>query len=647
MNQNIGNFIFSECKGVRLLHSVKLIAILVSLLCSYPAILRAAAAHSVETKIFPIQPEDVLIIHNDYGRVQIRTWENPELQARIWKIAVDDSQLDNVAVISEKRSHKLFFKSYFYDYRAESVYIEIQAPKFVNVVVWGANPAVEISGIEGYVRVHTLTGLITGEDLISSVSLLSEQGDILFRSRLQPKRDVRLESVYGDILCDLREGLNLRGWARAGGTLSWNREVELESGSLEKQVGTGGPLLYAGSLSGNVQLRFTKFTTHHIPDQGSSMEELTGDTADPAAQTHRTSSPAKSAPHSAGQSTAAATADAENEEPWRTSGSGDERPPIDRGYALKVNVDWVYLNVSVRDRYANRSVADLQKDDFLVYENETLQNVEHLQSTEAPFDLLLLLDISGSTRSHMRLIKKASIGFIGEIKPNDRIAVATFNSRTRLIQDFTNDRHEAAKAIEQIRSGGGTAFYDALDTSIDDYMRGREGRKAIVVFTDGVDNQLTGDYANGSHLTFGELFREIQEIETIIYTIFLDTERDNPSTRRRRTGSVIDILGDIIRGRTPPYNPRIPGRDGAYEEARKQLHMIADQTGGRMYSPWRIEDLSGVYSEIADDLRIQYRLGYTSSNPVQDGSWRKIRVKIKNRPNAVARTRKGYYARRG
>ena len=302
-----------------------------------------------------------------------------------------------------------------------------------------------------------------------------------------------------------------------------------------------------------------------------------------------------------------------------------------------MNVDWIYLNVSVRDRRSNRSIPNLVREDFMVYENGSEQTVEKFQTSETPFHLLLLLDVSGSTRSYMRMIKKASIDFTREINSDDRIAVATFNSYTRLIQDFTNDRTRLRRSINRIRSGGGTAFYDALMTSVNEYMHNIEGRKAVVVFTDGVDNQLTGDYKNGSRTRFQDLYREVREDDSLIYTIFLNTERDAGPSRSRG-----GILGDILRGGTPPIIPGSRNKRGVYEEARRQLETIAGQTGGRSYSPRRIDDLAHAYSEIADDLRVQYTLAYSSTNAIRDGSWRKIRVKIKDRPELQARTRRGY-----
>jgi VWFA-related protein len=313
----------------------------------------------------------------------------------------------------------------------------------------------------------------------------------------------------------------------------------------------------------------------------------------------------------------------------------------------------VFLNVSIRDRNTNRTISGLQQDDFHVYEDGVRQNIEHFQPTEMPFNLLLLLDISGSTEPYIDLIKEASIDFTRQINANDRIAVAVFNSRTELVQDFTSDRRVVASAIDRVRSGGGTAFYDALEACVDDYIQGVEGRKAIVVFTDGVDNRLSGNRAQGSRTSFEELYRKIQEIDPIIYPIFLDTEGNMGTTTRYPggggTGGILgDILGDIIRGRTSRRVPRTVGGSPSrvYEEAREQLQLIADQTGGRMYAPHAIEDLRGVYSEVAGDLRIQYRLGYSSTNKAQDGKWREIQVRVENYPNAAVRTRRGYYATR-
>jgi VWFA-related protein len=598
-----------------------------------------------EYKSFAASPGDTIIVQNDYGRIRIEPTTGSSVEIRSEKRSGAKSA-NPPAVMADKRGDKVFVYCFYSDSPGQSVDIGIRAPKAINIIVWGANPGIEARGLEGSVRLQSLTGDTIAEDLSGSVSVISESGNIVYRSGAQPHGDVRLETTSGDVTCELGEFLNGRGWFRAGGTVSLGKESQ--SGQVEQQFGTGGPLIYAGSLKGNVRVE--------IKSRQERTVQVPATSAPPAGDSKPVSAPPPAVPEQAPRNRPQATDAGRAQTPPNTDAPAQtaksDTPPIvgsDGSPTFKVSVDWVFLNVSVRDRYSNRSLTDLTAEDFGVYEDGVLQEVGLFETAESPFHLLLLLDVSGSTESFIGLSKEASIQFTGEINANDRIGAATFNSNVRLIQDFTNDRREVAASIRRVRSGGGTAFYDALLECVDNYMRGIQGRKAIVVFTDGVDNQLSGSRGEGSRTPFRELFRRIQEIDTIIYPIFLDTE-EGSSTGVPSTGTVGDILADIILGGRIPS--RLPGPStnpqsdrAAYREARAQLQEIADQTGGRMYAPQAINDLNRVYSEIADDLRIQYWLGYTSSNRNMDGSWRAIQVKVKNRSNAVVRTRKGYYAR--
>ncbi len=328
--------------------------------------------------------------------------------------------------------------------------------------------------------------------------------------------------------------------------------------------------------------------------------------------------------------------------------------------AIKVSVNTVLLNASVRDRRSNRSIGGLQLNDFRVYEDGVLQQLQHMTITDVPYNLLLLMDVSGSTWSYMKLMKKAATEFTREIGENDRVAVAKFNSKVHLVEDFTPDLKAAGKTISRLHSGGGTAFYDALMACVDKYMRNVDGRKAIVVFTDGVDNVLEGNPREGSRTSFRDLFSRLQETDILIYTIFLNSRG---KTMAGSGGSVGGPLGGTVPTTGPfpfpfprpfpsPRPARLPTRrrsskplDGereAYRIAREQLAAIAGLTGGRMYAPLSANDLSSVYSEIADDLRLQYVLTYVSSNPSQSDQWRTIHVDVIGHPEAAVRTRKGY-----
>jgi VWFA-related protein len=615
------------------------------------------AQTGVETRSVPVTRGDTLIVSNDYGSVHIRSAPTAAMGVKITRKTRGATPASSLKVDFQRNPDTISFRSSFSGIPGEAVDFEIKTPEFMNVRITGANPNVDIGGIHGSVRVENRTGMVVLEDLTSAVSVLTGKGDVIYRANLQPAGDVRIEATSGNIYFELGEHLNLQGQFHAGGTITWNREPAIRVKSLEKQMGTQGPLLYAGSTTGNVEVRFTEIPQvagTAPPKQPGTIPAASGKIQSNASEIAK---PAASPPAS-GQ---------------ETTGAGQQPSAPPGGYSMKVSVDSVSLNVSVLDRENGRSIGQLQTEDFLVYEDGVLQQIDELAHAEVPFNLLLLLDVSGSTDSFLPMMKRSAIDFTRQIKVNDRIGIATFNSGVRLIQGFTNDRAVAANAIQTIQAGGGTAFYDALTACLDQYLRDVEGRSAIVVFTDGVDNQLYGQPGAGSFVRFDDLYRRIQEIEPLIYTIFLDTEGTFPATTGGRgpggrgpagTGTIIGVIGDIMRGGKPPATypptnpnplpnplptPRVPtSREerAAYEEAMNQLRLIAEQTGGRFYSPGRIEELSGVYTQIADDLRVQYQLSYSSTNHKNDGRWREIRVQVKNHPRAVVRTRKGYYVRK-
>ena len=318
--------------------------------------------------------------------------------------------------------------------------------------------------------------------------------------------------------------------------------------------------------------------------------------------------------------------------------------PQTGGYNIRLEVNSVLLNVSVRDRRTNRTIPDLRKDDFLVLEDGIVQQVEQLISSDAPFYPLLLLDNSGSTREFLPLIKEAAIDFVEQLKPNDQVAVATFNSLTRLERDFTDDHAGLAKAIERIDSIGGTAFYDALLTCINYYLHGITGRTAVVVLTDGVDNRLEGPNSEGSRNDFPLLYRRIREVDPIVYLIFLDTRSRSSVPKPVTLGGQGPLPRQWPIPRKQPQQQK-PSQAEIYATAQEQLQLIADQTGGRMYHLTSIRDLPKIYGEIVEDLRIQYLLAYTPNHLTLDGKWHEIRVQLKNHPEAAVRTRKGYYAK--
>jgi Ca-activated chloride channel family protein len=285
--------------------------------------------------------------------------------------------------------------------------------------------------------------------------------------------------------------------------------------------------------------------------------------------------------------------------------------------AIKLNARWVNLNVSVTDRQGKKVTA-LKREDFVVLENGVSQEIVHFAPVDAPVNLVLLLDLSGSIGGKLKAMKKAAIRFVESLKDNDRMAVAVFTSRFKLVTGFTSDHKRLKDCIDDIKHpGGGTRLYDAEWKTFDLLNEIKEGRKAIVVLTDGVDSVLLPDEVeDGSRRSFDELLSRAVEEDTTIYPIYFDTEPD---------------MGHR-------YSKNI------YADARTQLRALADQTGGAYFMARRIEDLDGVYQLVAAELHALYSVAYAATDTSKDGHWRAIKLKVKL-DGINTKTKRGYFAK--
>jgi Ca-activated chloride channel family protein len=265
----------------------------------------------------------------------------------------------------------------------------------------------------------------------------------------------------------------------------------------------------------------------------------------------------------------------------------------------------------------------LQQKDFMVFENGVPEEITFFASNATPFDLVLLLDLSGSTSDKLDLIRKSARRFVEAARPVDRICIITFTNAPRVVAPFTTDHAELIKRIKKIEKPvGGTNFWDAmrfvLSSVLDESSRGVH-RSAIVVMTDGVDNALPDVPGDGSVTSFADLMEIIRRSGSIVLPIYLDTEEEM-----------------IRQGRGAPQ---------AYFLARRQLLIMADESGGVIYQARRLEDLKGVYEQVMNDLSTVYSIGYRPTNRQRNGSWRAVAVRLAGRPDLAARTRRGYYAR--
>ncbi|HZS48508.1 MAG TPA: VWA domain-containing protein [Blastocatellia bacterium] len=290
----------------------------------------------------------------------------------------------------------------------------------------------------------------------------------------------------------------------------------------------------------------------------------------------------------------------------------DSESPISLGTRL------VELNVKVAD-ISGKGIADLHREDFSVFEDGVKQSISYFEPESAPFDLVLMLDFSSSTEDKSKLIKDAAAHFVDTLKANDRIAVIAFTDKFKLVSDFSNNHEELKKHINKIKAHGGTALYDSLWRVYDMLKTDKQERKAIVLMTDGVDESLDAPDEYPAEHPYEELLSRVTEEGASIYPIYLDTEHEEVDVERNSTHRTFEI-------------------------ARFRLAQLAEETGGLAFKAAQLEDLDKVYPLVAGELRTVYSIGYNPSNTVADGKMRKIRVEI-DRPNAVARTRKGYVAK--
>lgn len=287
---------------------------------------------------------------------------------------------------------------------------------------------------------------------------------------------------------------------------------------------------------------------------------------------------------------------------------------------LRIDTDLVTLNVSVFNRTAAKGPVTLQQKDFTIRDDGLPQEISFFESGETPLDLVLLLDLSGSTADKIGLIRKSAKRFVDAVRPGDRVAILTFTADIQLVSRLTSDHAALKKSIDDIEKPvGGTNFWDALRFVLEHVAiqsRVEQRRSAIVVMTDGVDNALPGVFGDGSVTTFDQLMKIVRGMDTIILPIYLDTEKEsNPRS-------------------TPP---------SAYTLARDQLAMLASESGNQVYRARRVKDLDGVYAQVIRDLSTVYSIGYRPDNRKHEGAWHDVAVQVVGHPDILVRAKRGYF----
>jgi len=273
---------------------------------------------------------------------------------------------------------------------------------------------------------------------------------------------------------------------------------------------------------------------------------------------------------------------------------------------IVLDVNRVNTLFTVSDK-KGRFVTDLKKEDFEIIEEKKPQKiVEFVSETDLPLRLAVLIDTSNSIRDRFRFQQEAAVEFINSVvRPQDRAIVVSFDTGPELISDLTADTTKLAQAVRSLRPGGGTSFYDAIYYACHDKLQQDQPRdkyrRALIVLSDGDDNN--------SRFSRDQALEMAQKADVVIYAISTNNS-------------------------------------GMEKDGDKVLRYFTRETGGLVFFPFKVQDLSQSFENIANELRHQYNVLYRPEPAKTDGLFHKVDIRVKNRKDLIVRARKGYYAPR-
>lgn len=519
------------------------------------------------------EPINSISVENPDGMTEAQTWNGSFVRVIASRTGDGQPVLDT-EVAFDKRSQgalKITAKPVSQD---KPINLVLYVPSSVNL---------SIKSVKG-------RATIKGSPLGLSVETYS--GDITFDSSGDAHADISARSVNGAVRS----------------TVAIESFTPSDSHSLDGRIGRGGSAIILRTLRGNISIgrdEESRIASLIQPSRSAAnnVEALTG---------------SQSFANQLNGQKAGFSSELNSVKDKSGTFAGSSISPED---VIKLEARVVNLNVKVMDTMG-RPLPNLKKEEFLLFEDGEQQDINYFDPVTSPLNIVLLLDLSGSTDSKMKIMKNAAKKFVDALNKEDRIAVAGFTRRFFIISNFTSDHELVKERIGKMKNRhSGTAYYDAMWATLDLLDEVKQARKAIVVLTDGVDNSLDhpDDEDYEPKHSFDELVERVQEADASIYPIYLDTE--------------YEVLGR--HGRS--------GHD-AYVTARKQLEALAEQTGTEMFKANRAEDLESVYRQVAAELHSLYSIGYSPKVLRKDGKWRKISISV-NREGARARTKRGYIAK--
>jgi VWFA-related protein len=317
----------------------------------------------------------------------------------------------------------------------------------------------------------------------------------------------------------------------------------------------------------------------------------------------------------------------------------DDNAETDDSEVIKVDTGIVSIPVKVLDR-SGRFIGGLTKENFKVLEDNVEQEITYFSNEQQPFTVALILDMSYSAKFKAEEIQAAALAFINQLRPNDKVMVVSFDQEVYVQCEPTNDRRVLQNAIRKTKISYGTSLYDAVDLVINQKLKRITGRKAIVLFSDGVDTSSlkSSDFVNLS---------DALELDALIYPIEYDTFNEVQAMKNKPT-----IQQPKIQIPSKDKNP-VPTGGGVgmmngkgttaeeYQKADEYLNELANRTGGRLYKASTIANLSDAFSRIASELREYYSIGYYPKDESNIGKKHKLKVRV-DRQGVIVKTRDSY-----
>jgi len=352
--------------------------------------------------------------------------------------------------------------------------------------------------------------------------------------------------------------------------------------------------------------------------------------------------------------------------PKQQTGTSSEE--VDEGDVVRVETQLVTVPAVVTDKDGH-PISTLKLENFSVLEDGKPQRLTNFATTDAPFEIALLLDTSGSTRQELGLIRDAANAFLTALRAGDRVAIVGFNNSqgangpmatVDILSPLTDKRVVLRNAIATLGTSNGTPFYDALTRVADEVFRNPpteeyRGRRAVVALTDGVDSSSNSDYeeARGklSRLGVAAYFIQVSTEDYVEDRLLKDCQDDG---RLALSAKQLERFRRLFMPSAQKEEYQDFCRLGQFERmdisrrlynlARQEMNELAQRSGGRNFAADSLQEARAAFAQVANEIGTQYSLGYYPTNKARDGQYRRIKVEVRGVQNGSVRARDGYYA---